>query len=113
MSVHGLIYFNRATVDSDEEASMTHHEPLAGGGRHRKTLTEVILPRHHGWMSAPFFYEYQCALDQVNAALAKNPSYVSVTTPMWDLLPYIPRAHLQSYIKYGWAHKYPSIKHGH
>jgi ribonuclease BN (tRNA processing enzyme) len=47
MPVHGLIYFSRATVDLDGEVSSMHYEPLAGGGKHRKILIEVILSHLH------------------------------------------------------------------
>jgi hypothetical protein len=75
---------------------------LVGGGKHGKFAGEVIAKYLHndhglkGLSGASFMFEYQCKMQDVDAAFEKSPLLVSVTLPLHDLIPNLTRPELTS-----------------
>jgi hypothetical protein len=92
------------TVQADDSTAniWEDRKMFIGGGRHGKFGGEVIAKHIHNAQglkqlaTASFMFEYQCKIQEVDAALAKSASLVSVTIPLHELIPKLTRPELTS-----------------
>jgi hypothetical protein len=103
-TVVAIVHRQVRTIQADESTAniCDDRRMLVGGGRHGKFAGEVITKHIHNahglkeLAAGSFMFEYQCKIREIDAALAKSPSLVSVTVPLHELIPKLTRPELTS-----------------